>query len=87
MLLRSEMTMNPDKGGVFNVLLRLVRWGLGGAAGDGRQYVSWVHYQDFIMVIYWLLENDLEGAVNVAAPNPLPSTMAELMVRSVPAAP
>src|SRR5204862_8244022 len=28
---------------------------------------------DFIIVIYWLLENDLEGAVNISAPNPLPN--------------
>jgi NAD dependent epimerase/dehydratase family enzyme len=39
-LLRSAMTMSPDRGGVFDVLLGLVRRGLGGASGDGRQYVS-----------------------------------------------
>jgi NAD dependent epimerase/dehydratase family enzyme len=39
-LLRSAMTMSPDRGGVFDVLLGLVRWGLGGTSGDGRQYVS-----------------------------------------------
>src|SRR5207244_3512217 len=42
-LLRSAMTMSPDRGGVFDVLLGLVRWGLGGASGDGRQFVSWIH--------------------------------------------
>ena len=39
-LMRSAMTMSADPGGVFDVLLRLVRFGLGGQAGDGRQYVS-----------------------------------------------
>ncbi len=39
-LLRSAMVMSPDRGGVFDTLLRLVRFGLGGRAGDGRQYVS-----------------------------------------------
>jgi uncharacterized protein (TIGR01777 family) len=40
-ILRSAMVMSPDSGGVFDVLLGLVRKGLGGRAGDGRQFVSW----------------------------------------------
>lgn len=42
--LRSAMTMSPDAGGVFDTLLGLVRLGLGGPAGDGRQFASWIHY-------------------------------------------
>jgi uncharacterized protein (TIGR01777 family) len=73
-LLRSAMTMSPDPGGVFDVLLGLVRWGLGGTSGDGRQYVSWIHDGDFVRAIYWLIEHsDLEGPVNLAAPNPVPN--------------
>ncbi len=73
-LLRSAMTMSPDRGGVFDVLLRLVRFGLGGTAGDGRQYVSWIHDQDFIRAVFWLIENDkIDGPVNLSAPNPLPN--------------
>jgi NAD dependent epimerase/dehydratase family enzyme len=72
--LRSAMTMSPDRGGVFDVLLGLVRRGLGGRAGDGRQYVSWIHDQDFIRAIYWLLDHrELEDPVNLAAPNPVPN--------------
>src|SRR6266566_496097 len=47
-LLRSAMTMSPDSGGVFDMLLRLVRFGLGGRFGDGKEYVSWIHEQDFV---------------------------------------
>jgi uncharacterized protein len=73
-LLRSAMTMSPDRGGVFDVLLRLVRWGLGGASGDGRQYVSWIHDRDFIRAVYWLIDHqELEGSINLAAPNPVPN--------------
>ena len=73
-LLRSAMTMSPDRGGVFDVLLGLVRWGLGGASGNGCQYVSWIHDQDFIRSIYWLIDHaELEGPVNIAAPNPVPN--------------
>jgi uncharacterized protein (TIGR01777 family) len=72
--LRSAMIMSPDAGGVFDTLLGLVRHGLGGQAGNGRQYVSWIHEADFVSVVYWLIEHgDVQGAVNVAAPNPLPN--------------
>ena len=72
--LRSAMVMSPDPGGVFDVLLGLVRRGLGGRAGDGRQFVSWIHQADFVRAVEWLLEPDaLEGNVNLAAPEPLPN--------------
>ena len=68
------MTMSPDAGGVFDTLLMLVRRGLGGKAGDGRQFVSWIHVQDFIRATRWLIDHEeVDGAVNVAAPNPLPN--------------
>ena len=67
--------MSPDPGGVFDVLLGLVRWGLGGASGDGRQYVSWIHNRDFVRAVYWLIEHpELTGPVNLASPNPVPNT-------------
>ena len=73
-LLRSAMTLSPDAGGVFDTLLGLVRRGLGGTAGDGRQYLSWIHYEDFVSAIRWLIQrSDVDGIVNVASPNPLPN--------------
>jgi uncharacterized protein (TIGR01777 family) len=71
-LLRSAMVMSPDRGGIFDVLLGLVRRRLGGSAAGGRQYVSWIHGEDFARALRFLLESELEGPVNVAAPNPLP---------------
>ncbi|GAB3834605.1 TIGR01777 family oxidoreductase [Dactylosporangium cerinum] len=71
--LRSAMVMSPDRGGVFDVLSRLARLGLGGPVAGGRQYVSWIHDHDFVRAIQFLIErNDLAGPVNVAAPGPLP---------------
>jgi uncharacterized protein (TIGR01777 family) len=73
-VLRSAMTLSSDAGGVFDTLLGLARHGLGGRAGDGRQFMSWVHYEDFIAAVRWLIDrDDIEGAVNIAAPNPLPN--------------
>jgi NAD dependent epimerase/dehydratase family enzyme len=68
------MTMSPDPGGVFDVLLGLVRHGMGGRQGTGAQYVSWIHEADFVRAIDFLIEReDLSGVVNVASPNPLPN--------------
>lgn len=72
-LLRSAVTMSPDRGGVFDVLLGLVRHGLGGTNGDGKQYVSWIHDEDFIRSVYWVIEHDLDGPMNLASPNPVPN--------------
>ena len=73
-LMRSAVTMSPDEDGIFDVMLGLVRKGLGGTAGDGRQYISWVHDQDFIRAVYWLIEREkLSGAINISSPNPLPN--------------
>jgi len=72
--LRSAVTMSPDRGGIFDTLLSLVRRGLGGTAGDGRQYISWIHETDFVRAVYWLIEHgEMDGAVNLAAPQPLPN--------------
>jgi len=73
-LLRSAVVMSPDAGGILDTLLRLVRLGLGGAHGDGRQFVSWIHRDDFVEAIRWLIDRaDIDGVVNVAAPNPVPN--------------
>jgi uncharacterized protein (TIGR01777 family) len=73
-VLRSAMVMSPDRGGVFDALLGLVRRGLGGRSGDGRQYVSWVHDADFLDAIEWLIEREeVAGPVNIASPDPLPN--------------
>ena len=73
-LLRSAMVMSPDAGGVFDKLRRLVRFRLGGTAGNGRQYLSWIHEIDFIRAIEWLIAHEeVSGPVNLAAPEPLPN--------------
>lgn len=65
---------DTDRGGIFDTLLALVRRGLGGTSGDGRQYVSWIHEDDFVRAVYWLVERpELDGPVNVSAPFPLPN--------------
>jgi uncharacterized protein (TIGR01777 family) len=71
--LRSSMVMSPDAGGVFSVLSRLVRLGLGGTQGTGEQFVSWMHGVDFCRATDLLLEcpeitDATDGVVNMTAP-------------------
>jgi NAD dependent epimerase/dehydratase family enzyme len=66
--------MSPDRGGAFDTLLNVVRAGLGGAAGSGRQFVSWIHDSDFVAAVEFLIaREDLDGCVNLSSPQPLPN--------------
>jgi len=70
--IRSAITFSPDFGGAFDVLLGLVRCGLGGTQGSGEQFVSWIHEVDFVRAIDLLIaREDMAGVVNLASPNPL----------------
>jgi hypothetical protein len=72
--LRSAMVMSSLRDGAFDLLLRLVRFGVGGTAGSGQQYVSWIHDQDFLRGVHYVIEHeDIDGPVNIASPNPLPN--------------
>lgn len=70
--LRTAMVFAPEEGGVFRVLRRLVRLGLGGRMGSGEQFVSWIHDRDFCRAIEWLIAyGEFTGHVNVSAPSPV----------------
>ena len=72
--IRSAMTFSPDRRGVFDTFLSLVRHGLGGSQGNGHQFVSWIHEADFCRAIDFLVEREeFAGVVNLASPNPLPN--------------
>ncbi len=72
--IRSAMTFSPDRGGVFDAFLGLVRYGLGGRQGSGTQFVSWIHEADFARAVETLIEREeFDGVVNLASPNPLPN--------------
>lgn len=72
--MRFGFAMSPDRGGIFDWLMWLVQRGLGGPFYGGQQYVSWISDRDLAAAIVFLLErDDLEGAVNVTAPEPLPN--------------
>ena len=72
--LRSAVVMSPSRGGAFDILFRLVRFGLGGTVATGRQFVSWIHEADFARAVDYLISHEqIDGAVNLASPHPLPN--------------
>ena len=72
--MRSAMVMSPDPGGVFDTLLTLVRFRLGGKFGSGKQFVSWIHHKDFVNAIEFLMAHEeFTGCVNLSSPNPVPN--------------
>ena len=69
-VLRLGMVLGAE-GGAFPLLARLARWGLGGAAGSGRQGMSWIHLDDVVALMARALGDDtLRGAYNATAPEP-----------------
>jgi len=72
--MRMAMVLGLGKNSVFPVLRRLTRFGLGGRMGSGRQFVSWIHATDYCRAVEWLINHDnLQGSVNLTAPNPIPN--------------
>ena len=72
--LRTSLVFSPAPGSVFAVLSYLVRAGLGGTQGNGRQLVSWMHESDFARALEFLIDHeDIDGPVNLCAPHPLPN--------------
>ena len=59
-------------GGAFPVMRRFAQLGLGGRQGPGSQWMSWLHLDDWVGIVDWLVSTDsVSGVVNLAAPNPV----------------
>jgi uncharacterized protein (TIGR01777 family) len=72
--LRTSLLFGAHPGSVFSVMLNLVRMRLGGAVGNGRQYVAWIHERDYARAVEFLIAHEeIECPVNMAAPEPLPN--------------
>ena len=71
MLLRVGIVLGQG-GGALAKMLFPFRLGLGGALGNGRQWMSWIHIDDMVGLILHALENpSVEGPVNSTAPHPV----------------
>ncbi len=69
--LRSGVVLS-GQGGMLGPLAPLFRFGLGARLGSGRQYISWIAVTDHVAAVRYLIEHaDIEGPVNLTAPNPV----------------
>ena len=68
---RFGVVLSP-RGGALKKMMLPFQMGVGGALGDGKQWMSWVSLSDAVYAVYHLLmRNDLKGAFNITAPNPV----------------
>lgn len=58
-------------GGALPEFIALCKKGLGGAMGNGRQYISWIHVADFCEIVEWIRNTDGSGVYNCVAPAPV----------------
>ncbi|QJB41746.1 TIGR01777 family protein [Chitinophaga oryzae] len=73
-ILRIGVTLGWQPGGVMHPYLNLVKFGLGGHQGSGRQMFTWVHINDVCRMINWLYDNDnASGVYNCTSPHPVPN--------------
>lgn len=69
-LLRTAMVLG--KGGALRAITPAFRLGLGGPLGDGRQWMSWIHLDDWVALALFSIENlDISGPLNASAPWPV----------------
>lgn len=70
-VLRPGVVLARD-GGALPMLERLTRWFLGGAVGNGRQFISWIHLADIVRMFVSAIEQpELTGHFNACAPKPV----------------
>ncbi|WP_257253418.1 MULTISPECIES: TIGR01777 family oxidoreductase [unclassified Endozoicomonas] len=67
-LVRTGVVLHPE-GGALREMMLPFRLGIGGPLGSGKQMMSWIHMEDMVNALEFLLENDsAEGAFNATAP-------------------
>lgn len=70
-LIRTGLVL-AEGGGLLQRMLLPFRLGLGGRLGDGQQWMSWIHRQDWIAIAQTMIaDTSMQGAYNATAPNPV----------------
>lgn len=79
-----RMAITIGAGGVMIPYFNLLKFGLGGKQGSGKQMYSWVHVEDTCRMIDWLYEQkELTGTFNCSSPNPVTNEMFMKTLRDV----
>jgi uncharacterized protein (TIGR01777 family) len=59
-----------NKGGALMEIVKPIKFGLGAAFGNGKQWQSWIHIHDLANLFLYVLQNNLKGVYDGVAPNP-----------------
>jgi uncharacterized protein (TIGR01777 family) len=83
-LVRSGLVLHRT-GGVLPRMLLPFRIGVGGRIGSGSQYMPWIHRDDWVQLVRWMIdETEARGAFNGCAPNPVTNaTFADALGRAL----
>jgi hypothetical protein len=69
-IMRSGLVLDRREGALAKMLLPF-RLGLGATMGSGRQYMPWIHVDDWSAMVHWVIDNpDASGPFNATAPEP-----------------
>lgn len=68
--LRTSIVLGK-KGGAFIPLKKLTQFGLGGKQGNGNQFISWIHEEDFARAIEFVIDKQIIGVINIVSPQPV----------------
>ncbi len=68
--LRTSIVLGK-KGGAFLPLKNLTQMGFGGKQGNGKQFVSWIHEEDFARAVTFVIEKEIIGVINIVSPTPI----------------
>ncbi|MBM3734730.1 MAG: TIGR01777 family protein [Acidobacteria bacterium] len=70
-LIRTGVVLAPE-GGALEKMLPAFKMGVGGRLGSGGQYMPWIHAEDLVSMICWLIERaSASGPFNACAPLPV----------------
>lgn len=78
--LRTSIVLGKD-GGALQPIKHITKLGLGGRQGNGKQKFSWIHEEDFVRSIAFILDSKLEGPINIVAPKPTTNKALMKMMR------
>ena len=70
-ILRTAVVLQPDTP-ALNRLVKITKLFLGGRAASGKQWVSWIHFDDFVAALKHIIGNNtLDGVVHLTSPSPV----------------
>ncbi|MFK8005283.1 MAG: TIGR01777 family oxidoreductase [Saprospiraceae bacterium] len=81
--MRTSIVLGKE-GGALTHLAPLVKFGLGGKNGSGKQFVSWIHIEDLTRIIEWFMENkNATGVYNCTSPTPISNEIFMEKIRNI----